>query len=126
MDATRRTRLANERTYLAWWRSGLTAFAVSIGAGKLIPAVSSGPSWPFEALGGAFGVVFGNPQSILCGVISGLLFIPTTIFDMTWGVRYLQEAHTLDYASAVLHSAIVPVIRKERGSTGPSVAPIRT
>jgi putative membrane protein len=57
VDATRRTRLANERTYLAWWRSGLTAFAVSIGAGKLIPAVSSGPSWPFETLGGAFGAL---------------------------------------------------------------------
>jgi putative membrane protein len=56
-DATRRTRLANERTYLAWWRSGLTAFAVSIGAGKLVPAVASGPSWPFETLGAAFGAL---------------------------------------------------------------------
>ena len=27
VDATRRTRLAVERTYLAWWRSALTAFA---------------------------------------------------------------------------------------------------
>jgi putative membrane protein len=39
-DATRRTRLANERTYLAWWRTGLTAFAVSLGAGKLVPALT--------------------------------------------------------------------------------------
>jgi hypothetical protein len=39
-------------------------------------------------------IVFRNPQSILCGVIAGLLFIPTTIFDMVWGVRYLQEATT--------------------------------
>ena len=36
-DATRRTRLANERTYLAWWRTGLTALAVGIGIGKLVP-----------------------------------------------------------------------------------------
>ncbi len=43
--------------------------------------------------------VFRNPQSILCGVIAGLLFIPTTIFDMVWGVRYLQEAHGFDYAT---------------------------
>jgi MFS family permease len=55
-----------------------------------------------------FGIVFRNPQSILCGLISGLLFIPTTIFDMIWGVRYLQEAHGLDYASAVMRSAAVP------------------
>ena len=57
----------------------------------------------------AFRTVFGNPQSILCGLIAGLLFIPTTIFDMIWGVRYLQEAHGLEYASAVMRSAAVPV-----------------
>jgi hypothetical protein len=33
----------------------------------------------------ALGLVFRNPQSILCGVIAGLMFIPTTIFDMVWG-----------------------------------------
>ena len=55
----------------------------------------------------AFKVVFSNPQSILCGFIAGLLFIPTTIFDMIWGVRFL-EAHGLDYGSAVMRSATVP------------------
>jgi MFS family permease len=57
----------------------------------------------------AMGKVFRNPQSILCGLIAGLLFIPTTIFDMIWGVRYLQEAHGLDYGSAVIRSATVPL-----------------
>ena len=60
-DATRRTRLANERTYLAWWRTGLTALAVSFGAGKLLPELSGGANWPFELVGAAFaliGVVF--------------------------------------------------------------------
>jgi inner membrane protein YidH len=56
-DATRRTRLANERTYLAWWRTGLTTFAVSIGAGKLVPAVTSGAAWPLELVGVAFAAV---------------------------------------------------------------------
>jgi len=56
----------------------------------------------------AFYAVFRNPQSILCGLIAGLLFIPTTIFDMIWGVRYLQEAHGFDFASAVMRSATVP------------------
>jgi sugar phosphate permease len=41
-------------------------------------------------------------------LIAGLLFIPTTIFDMTWGVRFLQEAHGFDYGEAVLRSATVP------------------
>jgi putative membrane protein len=56
-DATRRTRLANERTYLAWWRTGLTALAVSFGAGRLLPELSHGPNWPFELVGIAFAVV---------------------------------------------------------------------
>jgi MFS family permease len=57
----------------------------------------------------AMAVVFKNPQSILCGLIAGLLFIPTTIFDMIWGVRYLQEARGFDYGSAVIRSATVPL-----------------
>ena len=56
-DATRRTRLANERTYLAWWRTGLTAFAVSIGSGKLVPALASGATWAYTAIGIGFAVV---------------------------------------------------------------------
>ena len=56
-DATRRTRLANERTYLAWWRTGLTAFAVAIGAGKLIPALTDVASWPYTVLGVGFAVL---------------------------------------------------------------------
>jgi inner membrane protein YidH len=56
-DATRRTRLANERTYLAWWRTGLTTIAVSLAAGKLVPELSSGASWPYEVIGVAFAAV---------------------------------------------------------------------
>jgi putative membrane protein len=56
-DATRRTRLANERTYLAWWRTGLTAFAVGIGSGKLVPALASGVTWPYTAIGIGFAVL---------------------------------------------------------------------
>jgi putative membrane protein len=56
-DATRRTRLATERTYLAWWRTGLTAFAVSFGAGRIVPELAGGAAWPFETIGVAFGLV---------------------------------------------------------------------
>jgi len=56
-DATRRTRLAAERTYLAWWRSALAAFAVAIAAGKLVPELVDGPEWPFVLLGAGFGLV---------------------------------------------------------------------
>jgi putative membrane protein len=57
-DALRRTRLAGERTYLAWWRTGLATFAVGLGAGKLVPELSTGGAvWPFEVIGTAFGIV---------------------------------------------------------------------
>jgi sugar phosphate permease len=59
--------------------------------------------------GRAFAIVFRNPQSILCGMIAGLLFIPTTIFDMIWGVRYLQDARGFEYATAVIRSSMVPL-----------------
>jgi inner membrane protein YidH len=56
-DATRRTRLANERTYLAWWRTGLTALAVSVGAGRVVPALTDATSWPYEVVGAGFALL---------------------------------------------------------------------
>jgi putative membrane protein len=56
-DATRRTRLASERTYLAWWRSGLTAFAVALAAGALLPELSDEAELPYRLAGAGFGVV---------------------------------------------------------------------
>jgi putative membrane protein len=56
-DATRRTRLANERTYLAWWRTGLAAFAVSLGAGRLVPAIAGGPQVLYSLVGVLFAVL---------------------------------------------------------------------
>jgi MFS family permease len=94
-----------------WAGMGILGLAISALLIFLLP--KSAPSdrrenWLQEAVS-AFGLVFRNPQSILCGAIAGLLFIPTTIFDMIWGVRYLQEARGLDYASAVMRSASVPL-----------------
>jgi putative membrane protein len=52
-DATRRTRLSTERTYLAWWRSGLTALTVALAGGKLVPELSSGCVLALRAARGA-------------------------------------------------------------------------
>ena len=57
-DASRRTYLAEERTLLAWWRSGLAAFAVAIGVGRLLPALLDDPGKaPFVALGVAYAIL---------------------------------------------------------------------
>ncbi len=54
-DATRRTRLATERTELAWWRTGLTALAVALAVGRVIPDLShSSAQWPYDVVGVCF------------------------------------------------------------------------
>jgi putative membrane protein len=51
-DATRRTHLANERTVMAWWRTGLTSVAVGLAIGKVIPDLSRTEiHWPYAAIG---------------------------------------------------------------------------
>jgi inner membrane protein YidH len=57
VDATRRTHLASERTYLAWWRTGLTSLTVGIGAGKIVPALTSGATWPYTIAGAGYAVL---------------------------------------------------------------------
>jgi len=57
IDATRRTRLASERTYLAWWRTALAAFAVSLGVGKVVPELTGGSSVGYKLVGIGYGVL---------------------------------------------------------------------
>jgi MFS family permease len=93
-----------------WIGMGLGGLAISVLLLLLLPKPAPAvrrDDW-LKTAARAMGTVFRNPQSILCGMIAGLLFIPTTIFDMVWGVRYLQEARGFDYASAVLRSSMVP------------------
>src|SRR5262245_51158178 len=94
-----------------WLGMGIAGLAIAAGLYAMLPREErkeAGGDWVGSA-GRAMGQVLRNPQSILCGMIAGLLFIPTTIFDMVWGVRYLQEARGLDYATAVMRSATVPL-----------------
>jgi len=98
-----------------WIGMGVIGLVISVLLFMLLPKRSKTADGARAARGDvltgaarALVAVFRNPQSILCGIIAGLLFIPTTIFDMTWGVRYLEEAHGFDYATAVLRSASVP------------------
>jgi MFS family permease len=96
-----------------WVVMGLAGFVIAVLLFVLTPARAAKPAasgtenWGRRAAT-ALIAVFANPQSILCGLVAGLLFIPTTIFDMVWGVRYLQEAHDIPYGLAVMRSASVP------------------
>jgi MFS family permease len=94
-----------------WIGMGIVGLVIGLCLFVLLPReeeTRQPDNWMKRAMA-AFGVVFRNPQSTLCGLIAGLLFIPTTIFDMIWGVRFLQEGHGIDYGTAVMRSATVPL-----------------
>jgi uncharacterized membrane protein YidH (DUF202 family) len=70
-DGSKRTHLANERTLLAWWRTGFTLLAVAIAVGRIVPAIAGESAWPYEIIGAGFGA-------------AGVLFI--------WFGRHRQRA----------------------------------
>ena len=56
--AVQRTLLANERTYLAWWRTGLTALTVALASARVVPELSDARhTWPYTIVGAAFAVL---------------------------------------------------------------------
>jgi MFS family permease len=94
-----------------WLAMGVGGLVISVLLYAMIPSAAKTDrrdDW-MRTAGRAMAIVFRNPQSILCGMIAGLIFIPTTIFDMIWGVRFLEDARGFDYATAVLRSATVPI-----------------
>jgi MFS family permease len=95
-----------------WVYAGLLGLVLSASLFVLLPnevkpKTAANGGW--ASVVGSLKTVFLNPQSILCGLISGLLFIPTTIFGMTWGVRFLQEARGREYEAAVTLAATLPL-----------------
>ncbi len=102
---------------------GLNVHAIWIGLGVIILANAAllylatpkEPSGPHAQEGGIgailkpYKIVFSNPQSYLCGIVAGLLFAPTTIGDMIWGVAAFQKDLQLSYHNAVLVASMVPL-----------------
>jgi len=94
-----------------WIYAGILGLVIGVLLFALLPKEekSATAKGGWGAVFVALGRVFANPQSIICGLISGLLFIPTTILAMTWGVRFLQEGRGREYDSAVMLAATVPL-----------------
>ena len=51
LDQARRTSMAAERTWLAWWRAALAATAGALAVGRLAPEVLHVAPWPYILLG---------------------------------------------------------------------------
>jgi uncharacterized membrane protein YidH (DUF202 family) len=51
LDQARRTSMAAERTWLAWWRTALAASAGALAVGRLAPDLLNVAPWPYVLLG---------------------------------------------------------------------------
>ncbi|HXB17081.1 MAG TPA: DUF202 domain-containing protein [Solirubrobacteraceae bacterium] len=101
-DGTRRTALAAERTWLAWWRTGLGASAVAIGVGRILPGIAGGARWPLTLLGIGYGVlavailiIGALRQSRVAGALRAGAYeelSPTLVWSLTVGTIVLGLA----------------------------------
>jgi MFS family permease len=101
---------ADYKWQTVWVFIGIASLIVSVGLVLITPrrppalSVAAGGSWL-----GPYRTVLSNPQSYLCGLVSGLLFAPTTIGAMTWGVAFFETDRHFTYKAAVLAASIVPL-----------------
>jgi putative membrane protein len=56
-DVTRRTHLAAERTWLAWWRSGIAAATAAVAVGGVVPELVEGGRTPYIVLGAGYALL---------------------------------------------------------------------
>ena len=94
-----------------WGGAGIVVLLVAVGLWWITPKET--PNAPQgKASGGVlatYKIVFANPQSYLCGLAAGLLFVPTTVGDMVWGVRFFEADKSFSFADAVFAVSMVPL-----------------
>jgi MFS family permease len=93
-----------------WIYAGLVtlviAAALLVATPKREEPPAKGAVWTMFA---PFRIVLSNPQSYLCGLSAGLLFLPTTVGGMIWGVSFLREGWHVGYTEAVNRASMVPL-----------------
>ncbi|MGA7913884.1 MAG: MFS transporter, partial [Candidatus Acidiferrales bacterium] len=95
-----------------WVGLGIIILAVAVCLYLATPKEQFGPHTQEGGIGSLlkpYKIVFSNPQSYLCGIVAGLLFAPTTIGDMIWGVASFQKDMQVSYHNAVLIASMVPL-----------------
>jgi MFS family permease len=93
-----------------WLYASVVTLAIAIALVMVTPRreepAEQGAVWTMFA---PYKTVLTNPQSYLCGVCAGLLFLPTTVGGMIWGVSFLREGWHVGYAEAVGRASMVPL-----------------
>jgi MFS family permease len=91
-----------------WIFIGIAALAVSLGLVFITP-LRPRDTGAHQSLLTPYSIVLRNPQSYYCGLVSGLLFAPTTIGAMTWGVAFFESDRHFTYRAAVFAASFVPL-----------------
>jgi putative membrane protein len=110
-DYTRRTLLANERTYLAWWRTGITALAAGLGSARVAPELAKAKhDWPYTLLGVGFALI-----GLVCFVYGHLRRVRVDRAVREGDFSDLSHSVTLliSVGGAVLAAALVVLILVE-------------
>ena len=94
-----RTQLLHERTYLAWWRTGLAGIAAGFGIGRVLPEVVGGTNWPYIALG------TGLAASGLAAMVYGIVHYR----ELQAALREDRESHTAEGFLLVLAAVGIAV-----------------
>jgi MFS family permease len=92
-----------------WFYAGAALAAVALLMLIATPAAHEPVQGSIWTMFAPYKVVLANPQSWLCGIIGGLLFLPTTIGDMIWGVPFLHLGGGIPTAEAVTRASMVPL-----------------
>jgi inner membrane protein YidH len=98
-DATRRTHLANERTQLAWWRTGLTSVAVGVGVGRVVPELGGGDRWAYAIVG--LGYILFGIAFVLVGTWRQRQ-VETAVMDARWRAQERAVVIALTAAGVAL------------------------
>ncbi|WP_158906051.1 MFS transporter [Burkholderia sp. L27(2015)] len=95
-----------------WWMSGVVILLIAVLVLIVTPAVhddSPASQRLWMKMFAPYKTVLSNPQSYLCGFCAGLLFLPTTVGDMIWGIPFLHNGLNVSYAEAVNRVSMVPL-----------------
>ncbi|MDN3564145.1 MFS transporter [Paeniroseomonas aquatica] len=92
-----------------WIYSGALLALLAVVALVVTPRREDRAPGTFWSMFAPYRIVLTNPQSYLCGFIGGLLFMPTTIGDMIWGVPFLHLGLGVPTGEAVARASMVPL-----------------
>ena len=95
-----------------WIDAGIACFFIAAVITIITPRSDSSivsENTSLWAMFAPYKTVLTNPQSYLCGFSAGLLFLPTTIGDMIWGIPFLRAASHLEFSEAVKQVTMVPL-----------------